>query len=276
VRTGEAAIFAGEVSWDFGSGGYRDLWRPRLRALADGDGVLRTPETGDHSRDELLHSLLGRREKLSMQITLEKNQRIALEEVINFIRTSPSRTAGFLDRSMLYGPFRENRPAPADKQNVRNKRLQGAKVIGALKISTGLEWQKDEMYVGQLKESNVNILVWASPVKGNPAIRRDIQKWLTSTAPHPPLLVFADGLGGTFDQGVVAAPVTARVMPDRRTDISAPPTSLRVWNFTANKIVRLACLTDLRLIENSYEEQEFARSVKSLLDRRLAEIRGYL
>ncbi len=276
VRTGEAAIFAGEVSWDFGSGGYRDLWRPRLRALADRSGLLRSPETGDQNRDELLHSLLSQRERLSTQTPVERNQRIAIEEVIDFIRASSTQLVGFMDRAMLYGPLKEKKAASADMQNVRNKRLQGAKVIGALKISAELEWLKDEKSIGQLKESNVNILVWASPVKGNPAIRRDIQKWLTDTSPHPPLLIFADGLGGTFDQGVVMAPVAGPVTPDRRTDISAPPVSRRIWNFTANKVVRVACLADLRLIENSYEEQEFTGSIKRLLDRQLTELRGCL
>jgi hypothetical protein len=275
VRTGEAAVFAGEVSWDFGSGGYRDLWRPRLRALADSGGSLRTPETGDSNRDELLHSLLSQRERLSSQLTLEINMRTALEEVIGFIRSASTPSARFLDKSILFGPFKEGVTANVDRHRVREKRIQGARAIGALKMSSRLRWQRNERAVGQLKLAGLNILVWASPVKGNPAIRRDIQRWLTEMSPHPPLLIFADGLGGTFDQGVVSAAVEGRVMPHRRVDISAPPADRRRSNFTAGKIIRAAWLKDLRIIENSYEEEEFTRSIKTLLDRQTAEIRGY-
>lgn len=276
VRTGESALFAGEVSWDFGSGGYRDLWRPRLRTLADRGGFLRIPETGDRNRDELLHSLLCQRERLSSQLTLENNMRAALEEVIDFIRSASTSSARFMDQSILYGPFREGgTPANVDRHRLREKRIQGARAIGALKMSSRLKWQRNEMAVGQLKHAGLNILVWASPVKGNPAIRRDVQRWLTEMSPHPPLLIFADGLGGTFDQGVVTAAVAGRVMPHRRADISAPPTDRRRSNFTASKIIRAAWLKDLRLVENSYEEEEFTRSIKTLLDRQVAEIRGY-
>lgn len=276
VRTGEPALFAGEVSWDFGSGGYRDLWRPRLRALAECGGSLSTPEAGDRNRDELLHSLLSQREKLSSQIILERNMRAALEEVIGFIKSSSAPSARFLDQSMLYGLFKEEgASANVDRHRVREKRVQGARAIGALKISSRLKWQRNVRSVGQLRDSGLNILVWASPVKGNPAIRRDIQRWLTGISPHPPLLIFADGLGGTFDEGEVTAAVEGRVMPDRRADISAPPPDKRRCNFTANKIIRAAWLKDLRLIENSYEEEGFTRSIKTLLDRQMAEIRGY-
>ncbi len=277
VRTGEAALFAGEVSWDFGSGGYRDLWRPRLRALADEGGSLREPEMGDQDRDELLHSLLGQRQKLSSQSTVEKNQRAAMEEVINFIRSATTPAARILAQSLLYGLYPERGiQAVVDKHRVKEKRLQGAKAVGALKISPGTEWRQEGRYMGQLKFSNIDILVWASPTQGNPAIRRDIQRWLTEVSSHPPLLIFADGVGGTFVQGVVTASAGGRVSPDRRTDISAPPPDLRKWNFTANKIIRVACLKDLRLIENSYEEQDITHSVRNLLDRQVAEIRGFL
>ncbi len=277
VRTGEAALFAGEVSWDFGSGGYRDLWRPRLRALADSSGSLRVPEIGDQNRDELLHTLLCQRQKLSSALTLEKNQKTALEEVISFIKSASTQSAGFLDQAILFGVAGGKRGQPAvDRHKVRDKRLQGAKALGALKFSSDLEWQQNEGVMGQLKDSRINILVWASPSKGNPAIRRDIQRWLTEVSPHPSLLIFADGQGGTFDQGVMTSTHGALVTPDRRTDISAPPTSRRIWNFTANKIIRVAYLADLRLIENSYEELDLAHSIKSLLDRQLMEIRGYL
>ncbi|MFH1076987.1 MAG: hypothetical protein V1753_09195, partial [Pseudomonadota bacterium] len=47
ARTGEAAVFVGEVAWDFGGGGHRDLWHPRLRALASDNGTLLPPEIGD-------------------------------------------------------------------------------------------------------------------------------------------------------------------------------------------------------------------------------------
>jgi hypothetical protein len=141
-------------------------------------------------------------------------------------------------------------------------------------MSSRLRWQRSERAVGQLKHAGLNILVWASPFKGNPAIRRDVQRWLTEMSPHPPLLIFADGVGGTFDQGVVTAAVEGRVMPDRRADISAPPADRRRANFTASKIIRAAWLRDLRLIENSYEDEAFTRSIKILLDRQVAEIRG--
>jgi hypothetical protein len=176
---------------------------------------------------------------------------------------------------MLYGPFRGwEIPVGIDCNRIREKRVQGASAIGALKMLPRLRWQRNDRSVGQLKESKVNILVWASPIKGNPGIRRDIQRWLTEASPHPPLLIFADGVGGTFDQGVVTPTGEGRVIPDRRADISSPPPDRRRSNFTADKIIRVAWLKDLRLIENCYEEEEFTRSIGNLLERQEAEIGG--
>jgi hypothetical protein len=73
---------------------------------------------------------------------------------------------------------------------------------------------------------------------------------------------------------VVTPTGEGRVIPDRRADISSPPPDRRRSNFTADKIIRVAWLKDLRLIENCYEEEEFTRSIGNLLERQEAEIGG--
>jgi len=281
ARTGEAAVFAGEIAWDFGGGGRRYIWRPRLRALANDDGTLMPPEEGDRYRDELIHCLYVYYQKflpketsdqnpeIEIEEIVNENKRLALEEIIGIIKDPALPTAKQLYRSMLFGPNHANKnQGTLDKQKVKDKIQQASKALGALKKATNLEWQPDNELDGQLKHPEANILVWASPNKMNRAIERELEKWKVQATPRAPLLVFADGMGGTF-KGL------SEIKPDRRTDISSsPPSPPTEKDYTCNKIVRVAHLEDLRCFDDCYEEQNFDNSVRTLLDQNLAKIRG--
>ena len=286
ARTNMPGVFAGKLSWDFGGGGTRFVWRATRRALASPDGRLLEPDLGDAYRDELYRAI--RRFSPSddpAAVEDEKlkagNAQAALNEVDNQLSGHDQPDAKRLVNTLLHGlraGMEGEDVVPDTLFNMHEQLMRGLRAIGSIKRSESTLWQHDVSQEGQLIDSagRVNILVWSDPDHGRLAISRTIERWARDLPGRGPLLVLAEGKGGEFEmEGLVKATHRGNITSPRDTGNTYPgeTTSPRESGITnPREICNKAYILRMGRIENHLEEPDFIGALERELEQPLREL----
>lgn len=278
ARTNLPGVFTGKLSWDFGRGGTRFVWRATRRALAAADGRLLEADLGDAYRDELHRSI---RRFSPSHTTLasedekqrERNREAALQEVDNHLDSLDQPDARRLTTTLLHGlrARLEGEEVDPDALFINHGPLmRGLCAIGALKGRESTRWQHDASQEGQLMDSarSVNILVWSDPDHGCRSISRTIEGWARDLPGKRPLLILAEGNSGEFDnEGMVKATHRGNITSPREI-ISARESAIT----NPRDICNRAYILRMGRIENRLEEPDFILAVERELEQPLREL----
>jgi hypothetical protein len=286
ARTNMPGVFTGKLSWDFGGGGTRFVWRATRRALASPGGRLMEPDLGDAYHDELYRAI-RRFESPLVSVADEaenqkvKNEKAALDEIDKHLNGHDEPDAKRLVNSVLHGLRAEMENEEVDPDILFNKHeslMKGLRAIGAIKLGDSTLWQYDVSQDGQLIDSarNVNILVWSDPDHGRLAISRTVEIWSRDFPGKKPLLVLAEGNGGEFEsEGIVKATHRGNITFARNTVNTNPSeiTSFRGSGITnAREICNKAYILRLGRIENHLEDRDFIAALERELVQPLREL----
>ena len=286
ARTNMPGVFTGKLSWDFGGGGTRFIWRATRRALASPDGKLLEPDLGDAYLDELYRAIRRYSPSLApVAVEDEKektgNEQAALDEVGNHLESHAQPDAKRLVYTVLHGLRADLKGEAVDPDTLFNEHeqlMRGLRAIGSIKRRGSTPWQDDVSQEGQLVDSagRVNILVWSDPDHGCLALSRTVEKWARDLPGKTPLLVLAEGKGGEFEtEGMVKATHRGNITSPRDTDNSYPGeiTSPRESGITnPREICNKAYILRLGRIENHLEEPDFIAALERELDQPLREL----
>lgn len=286
ARTNLPGVFTGKLSWDFGKGGTRFVWRATRRALASPDGRLLEPDLGDAFRDELHRSIRRFSPSLTPLASEDENRKAgngeaALSEVDNHLNGQDQPDARRLANTLLQGLRADLECEEVDPDTLfinHGHLMRGLRAIGAIKGRESTRWQPDVSQEGQLIDSarRVNILVWSDPDHGRLAISRTIERWARDLPGKRPLLILAEGNGGEFDkEGMVKATHRGNITSPRDTDEAFPKdiTSSRESGITKpREISNKAYILRLGRIENLLEEPDFIAALERELEKPLREL----
>ena len=286
ARTNLPGVFAGKLSWDFGGGGTRFVWRATRRALAALDGRLLAPDLGDACRDELYRAI--RRFSPSDTPVTDENEKqkagnaqAALNEIDNHLNSHDQPDAKRLVNTLLHGLQAGMKGEEVDPDNLFDRHeqlMRGLRAVGSIKRRDSTLWQHDVSQEGQLTDSSsrVNILVWSDPDHGRLAISRTIEIWARDLPGKSPLLVLAEGKGEEFEmEGIVKATHRGNITSPRNTGNSYPGeiTSPRDSGITnPREICNRAYILRMGRIENHLEEQDFIAALERELEQPLREL----
>ncbi|WP_460065922.1 ABC-three component system protein [Pseudomonas sp. S2_H08] len=148
--------------------------------------------------------------------------------------------------SILHGIDLHIKTDPDDlhSHDVCHAYLDGIYAIATLKTLDGIEWQNNIEQLGHMVSSGKrNILVWNERELSSKALIRKIEVWLTDTAPHPALIIFAGNYGGTMKEG--------QVKQRRRTDITTSTPKAEIEITSPRNRRRAACYS-LTSISDAY------------------------
>jgi hypothetical protein len=272
ARTNMPGVFTGKLSWDFGGGGTRFIWRATRRALASPDGRLLEPDLGDAYLDELYRAIRRFSPSLApVAVEDEKekagNEQAALNEVDNHLDSHGQPDAKRLVYTLLHGLRADLKGEEIDPDTLFNKHeqlMRGLRAIGSIKRRGSTPWQDDVSQEGQLIDSarRVNILVWSDPDHGCLALSRTVEKWARDLPGKTPLLVLAEGKGGEFEmEGMVKATHRGNITSPRESGITNP-----------REICNKAYILRLGRIENHLEEPDFIAALERELEQPLREL----
>jgi hypothetical protein len=286
ARTNMPGVFAGKLSWDFGRGGTRFVWRATRRALAAADGRLMEADLGDAYRDELHRSI--RRFSLSRTPPAAQdgnrkggNGAAALDEVDRHLNGRDQPDARRLATTLFNGlrAELEHEEVAPDTLSINHGHLmRGLRAIGAIKGRGSTRWQADASQEGQLIDpaARVNILVWSDPDHGCLAIYRTIERWARDFPGKRPLLILAEGNGGEFEnEGMVKASQRGNITSPRDTgDTTARGIAAARESAITNprEISNRAYIMRLGRIENRLEEKNFIAALERELEQPLREL----
>jgi hypothetical protein len=286
ARTNMPGVFAGKLSWDFGKGGTRFVWRATRRALASPEGRLLEPDLGDAYRDELYRAI-RRFSPSDATVTDEEeklkagNAQAALNEVDKQLSGHDQPDAKRLVNTLFHGLQADMEGEFVDPDNLYNKQeqlMRGLRAIGSMKRRNSTLWQDNVAQEGQLTDSakRVNILVWSDPEHGRLAISRTIEKWARDLPGKRPLLVLAEGKGGEFEmEGMVKATHRGNITSPRDTGNNYPGeiTSPREAGITnPREICNKAYILRMGRIENHLEAPDFIAALERELEQPLREL----
>jgi hypothetical protein len=286
ARTNMPGVFAGKLSWDFGKGGTRFVWRATRRTLASPDGRLMEPDLGDAYRDELYRAI-RRFSPSHAPVTVEDekqkagNAQEALNEVDNHLNGHDQPDAKRLVNTVLHGLQADMEGEYVDPDNLFDKHeqlMRGLRAIGSIKRRGSTLWQHDVSQEGQLTDSarRVNILVWSDPDHGRLAISRSVEIWARDLPGKMPMLVLAEGKGEEFEmEGLVKATHRGNITSPMDTGNSYPGeiTSPRESGITnPREICNKAYILRIGRIENHLEEQDFIAALERELEQPLREL----
>ena len=286
ARTNMPGVFAGKLSWDFGGGGTRFVWRATRRALASSDGRLLEPDLGDAFRDELQRAV-RRFSPSNAPVAVEDekqkagNEQVALNEVDNHLNGRDQPDAKRLVYTVLHGLRACMEGEEIDPDTLFDKHdhlMRGLRAIGSIKGRGSTLWQHDVSQEGQLIDSarRVNILVWSDPDHGRLAISRTIEIWSRDFPGKRPLLVLAEGKGGEFEmEGMVKATHRGNITSPRDTGNTYPreiisPKESGITN--PREICNKAYILRMGRIENLLEEPDFIAALERELEQPLREL----
>lgn len=286
ARTNVPGVFAGKLSWDFGKGGTRFVWRATRRALASPAGRLLEPDLGNAYQDELYRAI-RRFSPAHVPAAMEdekqraRNELAALKEVDNHLNDHEQPDAKRLVNTLLHGlraDMGDEEIDPDTLCNTHEHLMRGLRAIGAIKGRESTLWQHDVAQEGQLIDSvgKVNILVWSDPDHGRLAISRTVELWSRDLPGKRPLLVLAEGKGGEFEmEGMVTATHRGNITSPRDTGNTYPReiNSGRESGITnPREICNRAYILRMGRIENHLEEQDFIAALERELDQPLREL----
>ena len=286
ARTNLPGVFTGKLSWDFGRGGTRFVWRATRRALAAADGRLLEADLGDAYRDELYRSI---RRFSPSHTTLAsedekqkaRNREAALHEVDNHLNGHDQPDAKRLTTTLLHGlrSHMEHEEVDPDTLFINHGPLmRGLCAIGAIKGTESTRWQADVSQEGQLIDAarRVNILVWSDPDHGCRAISRTIERWARDFPGKRPLLILAEGNSGEFEnEGMVKATHRGNITSprERGETFTREITSPRESAITNPRdICNKAYILRMGRIENRLEEPDFIAALERELEQPLREL----
>jgi hypothetical protein len=282
ARTNLAGVFTGKLSWDFGGGGTRFVWRATRRALASPEGRLLEPDLGDAYQDELYRAIrrfspsntpdAGEDEKQK-----SGNAQAALDEVDNHLNCHEQPDAKRLVYTVLHGLRAEMEDKEIEPDTLFNKHeqlMRGLRAIGSIKRRGSTLWQHDASQEGQLIDSarKVNILVWADPDHGRQSLSRTVETWARDLPGKRPLLVLAEGKGGEFEmEGMVKATHRGNITSPR--DTGRETASSRKSGITTPRdICNKAYIMRMGRIENLLEERDFIAALEREFEQPLREM----
>jgi len=286
ARTNMPGVFAGKLSWDFGRGGTRFVWRATRRALAATDGRLLEADLGDAYRDEL-HRSIRRFSPSHTPLAAEDeklkagNGQAALDEVDRHLNGHDQPDARRLATTLFHGLRAELECEAVDPDTIFLKNahlMRGLRAIGAIKGRGSTRWQPDVSQEGQLIDSarRINILVWSDPDHGCLAISRTIERWARDFPGKRPLLILAEGNGGEFEiEGMVKAAHRGNITSPRDTGVTSPGeiTFSRESGITnPREISNKAYILRLGRIENHLEKKNFIAALERELEQPLREL----
>jgi hypothetical protein len=286
ARTNMPGVFAGKLSWDFGKGGTRFVWRATRRALAATDGRLLEADLGDACRDELYRSIRRFSPSRTPFASEDENQRAmnreaALGEVEKHLNGHEQPDARRLATTLLHGlrSHMEHEEVDPDALFMNHGPLmRGLCAIGAVKRRESTRWQADVSQEGQLTDTarRVNILVWSDPDHGCRAISRTIERWARDFPGKRPLLILAEGNSGEFDnEGMVKATHRGNITSprERRETWPGEITSQRESAITNPRdICNKAYILRMGRIENRLEEPDFIAALEREIEQPLREL----
>ena len=273
ARTNMPGVFAGKLSWDFGKGGTRFVWRATRRALASPDGRLLEPDLGDAFRDELQRAV-RRFSPSNTQVAAQDekhkagNEQAAINEVDNHLNGRDQPDAKRLVHTVLHGLRAGMEGEEIDPDTLFNKHdhlMRGLRAIGSIKGRGSTLWQHDVSQEGQLIDSarRVNILVWSDPDHGRLAISRTIEIWSRDFPGKRPLLVMAEGKGGEFEiEGMVKATHRGNITSPRDTGNTYPGETEESGITNPREICNKAYILRMGRIENLLEEPDFIAALE--------------
>jgi hypothetical protein len=286
ARTNMPGVFAGKLSWDFGKGGTRFVWRATRRALAATDGRLLEADLGDACRDELYRSIRRFSPSLTQLASEDDEQRArngkaALGEVEKHLNGHDQPDARRLATTLLHGLRADLECAEVDPDTLfinHGHLMRGLRAIGAIKGRESTRWQPDVSQEGQLIDAamRVNILVWSDPDHGCMAISRTIERWARDFPGKRPLLILAEGNGGEFEnEGMVKATHRGNITSPKNTGETYPrdTASSRESGITSpREICNRAYILRMGRIENHLEEEDFMGALGRELEGPLGEL----
>jgi hypothetical protein len=286
ARTNMPGVFTGKLSWDFGRGGTRFVWRATRRALAAADGRLLEADLGDAYRDELHRSIRRFSPSLSALASPDEkrkdgNGQAALDEVDNHLNGHDQPDAKRLATTLLHGLRADLEREEVDPDTLfinHGHLMRGLRAIGAIKGRESTRWQPDVSQEGQLIDAPrmVNILIWSDPDHGRLAISRTIERWARGFPGKRPLLILAEGNGGEFEkEGMVKATRRGNITSPRDNGNTNPRviTTQRESGITnPREISNRAYILGMGRIENHLEEEEFIAALERELEQPLREL----
>lgn len=286
ARTNMPGVFTGKLSWDFGRGGTRFIWRATRRALASLDGRLVEPDLGDAYQDELCRAIRRFSPPLT-PVAVEdekqkaKNEQAAIDEVDYHLNCHDQPDAKRLVNTIINGLRDDLGGEEVDPDTLFNKSeqlMQGLRAIGAIKRRESTLWQHDVSQEGQLIDSarSVNILVWSDPDHGCLSISRTVEIWSRDFPGKKPLLVLAEGNGGEFEkEGIVKATHRGNITSAKDTGNTYPMeinSQSKSGITNPREICNKAYILRLGRIENHLEEPEFIAALERELEQPLREL----
>lgn len=146
-----------------------------------------------------------------------------LERIRAHIATdSPPKAERIVDQ-LLHGVVSESSaPNPDHLHTVTPALVLGTHALAVLATLDTAAWQSNDGLEGQLTLANeINLLVWIDPRRTGRGIVRELQNWAKQPGTHPPLVVVGQGNPTAVPEG--------RVQVDRRSDISAAPAGVAVF-----------------------------------------------
>jgi hypothetical protein len=286
ARTNMPGVFTGKLSWDFGGGGTRFVWRATRRALASPNGKLLEPDLGDAYQDELYRAI-RRFSPSHAPVAAEgekwkaRNEQAAFNEVDNHLNGHDQPDAKRLVYTVLLGLQADQKGEYVDPDTLFNKHeqlMQGLRAIGAIKRRESTLWQHDVLQEGQLIDSarSVDILVWSDPDHGRLAISRAVEIWSRDFPVKRSLLVLAEGNGGEFEkEGMVKATHRGNITSPRNTGDTYPRESISPREsgiINPREICNKAYILRLGRIENHLDEPDFIAALEKELEQPLREL----
>jgi hypothetical protein len=286
ARTNLPGVFTGKLSWDFGRGGTRFVWRATRRALASTDGSLLEADLGDAYLDELYRSIRRFYPSHTASASEDEKQKsrngeAALTEVDNHLNSHDQPDAKRLATTLFHGLRADLEREEVDPDTLfmnHGHLMRGLRAIGALKGRESTCWQPDVTQEGQLIDvaRRVNILVWSDPDHGCMAISRTIERWARDFPGKRPLLILAEGNSGEFEnEGMVKASQRGNITSPRDTGdtYSRNITSSRESAITNPRdICNKAYILRMGRIENHLEEPDFIAALERELEQPLREL----
>ncbi|TXC74324.1 hypothetical protein FSZ31_06405 [Sphingorhabdus soli] len=156
-----------------------------------------------------------------------------LQKIRAHLETGNYPSGSLIAGSIISGVDRDPDMNGDDFFTVANALSEGLNTLAFVADLDGSTWQQDPAEAGQMRRGETNVLVWRDPRLSGRAIMRTLQDWALKGAAHPPLQVIARG----NPDDVALGPV----IPDRKSDISQPPTEEGDWA-AARSIRKIRCV----------------------------------
>jgi len=295
-RIGTPFAKAGLVSWNFGGGGIRDIYRATSFSLSDNGGILRNPIsatkysieverfirryspqnlcTADncdlYTSDDCQHRLGGFFHKHinpNCQSQSVKNKFDAMNLVRGHIVGAGESNAKLLIERLCHGICASGKSGQVDPDKLHENRPlleRGIQVLGALALQDEIVWNPEASLKGHLETPTIRVLelVWIDNMRSCREIETLLDKWGRSGEPIDRLLVLCEGSSGAFSQA-------NKLLSIGRGDITQAsydqgdimsPRLKRVW------------IMPLGEIENFWVERDMRGHVERLLEGPLSEL----